>query len=176
MNGELINLPYIMINQMKETIRKTNTCLPYGMAFTVIFEAAHINLTGQDKREPHHTDPYTAKSLTRMGYTKINGEWKKRDLQEASSSSEQEEDTEEEQVPTSEPAPMSEDIPIETQETAPTSETPQEQPRTETSPSSSIEAIMKKMTEDITASIPSSLESFSHSIEEKLHKLTEDVT
>ena len=73
-SGELINLPYIMMNQMKETTRKVNTCLPYGMAFTVIFEAAHINLSGEDKREPHHTDTYTAKSLTRMGYSKINGE------------------------------------------------------------------------------------------------------
>ena len=35
--GDPINLPYIMINQMKETTRKVNTCLPYGMAFTVIF-------------------------------------------------------------------------------------------------------------------------------------------
>ena len=35
--GEPINLPYIMINQMKETTRKANTCLPYGMTFTVIF-------------------------------------------------------------------------------------------------------------------------------------------
>ena len=78
-NGEPINLPYIMMTQIKETTRKTNTCLPYGMAFTVIFEAAHINLSGEDKREPHHTDTYTAKSLKRMGYIKINGEWKKKD-------------------------------------------------------------------------------------------------
>ena len=35
--GEAINLPFIMLNQIKETTRKTNTCLPYGMAFTVIF-------------------------------------------------------------------------------------------------------------------------------------------
>ena len=66
-----------------------------------------------------------------MGYNKVNGEWKKKDLQEVSSSSEQEEDTEEEQVPTSEPAPIPEDIPIDPiQETAPTSEAPQEQPTT----------------------------------------------
>ena len=124
-NGDPINLPYIMINQIKETTRKTNTCLPYGMAFTVIFEAAHINLSGEDKREPHHTDTYTAKSLIRMGYNKVDDEWKKKDLQEVSSSSEQEEDTEEEQVPTSEPAPIPEDIPIDQpQETAPPSVEP----------------------------------------------------
>ena len=27
--GEPINLSFIMMNQMKETIRKANTCLPY---------------------------------------------------------------------------------------------------------------------------------------------------
>ena len=35
--GDPINLPFIMMNQIKETTRKANTCLPYGMAFTVIF-------------------------------------------------------------------------------------------------------------------------------------------
>ena len=50
-NSELINLPYIMLNQMKETTRKVNTCLPYGMAFTIIFEAANINLDGEDKKD-----------------------------------------------------------------------------------------------------------------------------
>ena len=111
--GEAINLPFIMLNQIKETTRKTNTCLPYGMAFTVIFEAAHINLSGEDKKELHHTDTYTAKSLIRMGYSKIDGEWKKRDHQEVSSSSEQEEDNEEENVSTvsiQETAPPQEDI------------------------------------------------------------------
>ena len=172
-----INLPYIMINQMKETTRKANTCLPYGMAFTVIFEAAHINLSGEDKKEPHHTDTYTTKSLIRMGYTKVDGEWKKRDLKEFSSSSEQGEDTKEEHVPTSEPAPIPKDIPTtQTQETAPPSMEPQEQLRTEPTPTSSIEALMKKMTEDITNSIQSSMASFSQNIEKKLSKLSEDVT
>ena len=71
--GDPINFPYIMINQMKETTRKVNTCLPYGMAFTIIFQTAHINLSGEDKKEPHHTDTYTAKSLIKMGYTKVDG-------------------------------------------------------------------------------------------------------
>ena len=72
--GDPINLPYIMLNQMKETTRKVNTYLPYGMAFTIIFEAADINLDGEDKKDPHHTDTYTAKSLIRMGYHK--SEWR----------------------------------------------------------------------------------------------------
>ena len=72
--GEPINLPFIMINQMKETTRKANTCLPYGMAFTLIFEAAHIDLSGEDSRQLHHTDTYSAKSLNRMGYHLLNGQ------------------------------------------------------------------------------------------------------
>ena len=71
--GEPINLPFIMMNQMKET-RMANTCLPYGMAFTLIFEAAHIDLSGEDRRKLYHTDTYSAKSLNRMGYHLLNGQ------------------------------------------------------------------------------------------------------
>ena len=102
------------------------------MAFTVIFEAAHINLSGEDKKELHHTDTYTAKSLIRMGYSKIDGEWKKRDHQEVSSSSEQEEDTEEENVPTEVTIPVQENVPtVPIQENAPIQEEHQDQERTE---------------------------------------------
>ena len=176
--GEPINLPFIMINQIKETTRKTNTCLSYGMAFTVIFEAAHISLSGEDKKEPHHTDTYTAKSLIRMGYSKIDGEWKKRDLQEVSSSSEQEEDTEEENVPTEETSPVQEDIPTApSQEAAPPQEEHQEHERAEQSPSVPLmEILIKKMTEDITHSIQTSLASFSQSLEGRINKLNEDVS
>ena len=164
--GEAINLPFIMLNQIKETTKKTNTCLPYGMTFIVIFKAAHINLSGEDKKELHHTDTYTAKSLIRMGYSKIDGEWKKRDHQEVSSSSEQEEDNEEENVST---------VPI--QDPAPPQEEHQEQEPTEQAPpESSMETLIKKMTEDITHSIQTSFTTFSQTIEDKLSRLSEDVT
>ena len=95
------------------------------MAFTVIFEAAHINLSGEDKREPHHTDTYTAKSLKRMGYIKINGEWRKKDQPVSSSSSEGEEETPADPLPPSEPVSTHEDIPTETfEETAQPTEQP----------------------------------------------------
>ena len=76
--GEAINLPYIMISQMKKTTRKANTCLPYGMVFILLFEAAHVNLEGEDNRQLHHTDTYSTKSLIRMGYHLSNGQWKKK--------------------------------------------------------------------------------------------------
>ena len=75
---EAINLLYIMISQMKETTGKANTCLPYGMVFTLLFEAAHVNLEGEDSRQLHHTDTYSTKSLIRMGYHLSNGQWKKK--------------------------------------------------------------------------------------------------
>ena len=53
---EAINLLYIMISQMKETTRKANTCLSYGMVFTLLFEAAHIDLDSEDGRQLHHSD------------------------------------------------------------------------------------------------------------------------
>ena len=76
--GEPIDLPFIMMNQMKETTRKANTCLPYAMAFTLIFEAAHIDLSEEDSRQLHHTDTYFTKSLNRMGYHLLNGQWRKK--------------------------------------------------------------------------------------------------
>ena len=95
--GEPINLPFIMMNQMKETTRKTNTCLPYRMAFTLIFETAHIDLSGEDSRQLHHTNTYSTKSLNRMGYYLLNGQWRKKvsgQIVETSSSEDEEEDEE----------------------------------------------------------------------------------
>ena len=63
---------------MKETTRKANTCLPYGMIFTLIFEATHIDLNREDSKQLHHTDTYTAKSLVRMGYHLSSGQWRKK--------------------------------------------------------------------------------------------------
>ena len=61
--GEAINLLYIMIYQMRETIRKVMTCLPYGMVFTLLFQAANIDLTGEDGKSLQHIDTYSVKSL-----------------------------------------------------------------------------------------------------------------
>ena len=72
--GQAINLPFIMLNQMKETTRKANTCLPYGIVLTLIFEATHIDLIRQDSRQLHHTDTHITKSLIMMGYCFSNNQ------------------------------------------------------------------------------------------------------
>ena len=95
--GEAINLPSIMIGQMMETTRKANTCLPYGMVFTLLFQATHIDINDEDGRKLHHSDTYSAKSLIRMGYHLSNGQWKKKVSRQKDdkSSSEDKEKTEE---------------------------------------------------------------------------------
>ena len=56
-----------------EQIRRAKTCLPYGMVFTLLFQAIHIDLNGEDGRQLHHSDTYSAKSLMRIGYHLSNG-------------------------------------------------------------------------------------------------------
>ena len=97
---EAINLPSIMIGQMKETIKRAKIYLPYGMVFTLLFQAAHTNLNGEDERKLHHSDTYSAKSLMKMGYHLSNYHWKKevsRQRVDESSSEDEEEETEEQQ-------------------------------------------------------------------------------
>ena len=53
--GEAINLPFIMIWQIKKIIRKAKTYLPNGMVFTLLFQAACIDLSGEDKKELYHS-------------------------------------------------------------------------------------------------------------------------
>ena len=70
---EAINLPFIMMGQMKETIRRAKTCLPYEMVFTLLFQVAHIDLSGKDEKELHYSNTYSAKSIIRMGYHLLDG-------------------------------------------------------------------------------------------------------
>ena len=77
-NGDKINLPAIMICQMKEAVRKVKACLPYGMVLSLFFQSANIDLTGEDSKTLLHTDTYTAKTLQKMGYLLSKGTWKKK--------------------------------------------------------------------------------------------------
>ena len=99
--GEAINLPFIMMGQNKETIRRAKICLPYGMVFTLLFQTTHIDLSGKDEKKLHHSDTYSAKSLMRMGYHLSDGHWKRKVLGEkvksSSESSSEDEETEEQQ-------------------------------------------------------------------------------
>ena len=76
--GQPINLPYLMINQMKEAARKMRFCLSYGMVFTLIFEEFGVDFTGEDAKRLLHTDRYTERTLHRMGIHKVEGRWVRR--------------------------------------------------------------------------------------------------
>ena len=55
-------------------------------------------MSGEDSRQLHHTDTYSTKSLNRMGYYLLNGQWKKKiSSQRADTSSSEDEEEDEEQ-------------------------------------------------------------------------------
>ena len=98
--GKAINLPFIMIGQMKETIRKAKTCLPYGTVFILLFQNVHIDLSEEYIKELHHSDTYSIKYLMRMGYHLSDGHWKRKILGQKvvqSSSEDEEKETKEQQ-------------------------------------------------------------------------------
>ena len=99
--GEAINLPFIMMRQMKEIIRRAKTFLPYGMVFILLFQAVHIDLSGKDGKELHYSFTYSTKSLMKMGYHLSGGHWKRKVSGQKvveSSSEDEEEETEEQQL------------------------------------------------------------------------------
>ena len=76
--GNQINLPFLMITQMKEATKGKRACLPYGMVFTLIFNEFGVNLDGEISKKLLHTDTYNDKSLFRMGYIKKDNNWMKK--------------------------------------------------------------------------------------------------
>ena len=77
-NGVKVNLPYIMILQILEAMKKNRACLPYGMVFIIIFSEYGMSLGGEISRKLLHTDYYNRKSLHRMGFIKVNDRWVKK--------------------------------------------------------------------------------------------------
>ena len=80
--GNQINLPYLMLTQMKEAAKGKRACLPYGMVFTLIFNDFGVSLEGEIAKKLLHTDTYNEKSLLRMGYIKKDNVWVKKASQQ----------------------------------------------------------------------------------------------
>ena len=72
-NGDQINLPFLMMSQIKEVAKRQRACLPYTIVFTLIFNEFGVDLNGESSNRLLHTDHYSEKSLHRMGYTKMDG-------------------------------------------------------------------------------------------------------
>ncbi len=73
--GIPLNLPAMMIRQMREAIYKSRVFLPYGMILILVFRQHDISVEGEISRHLLFTDTYTTRSLVRMGYEKVNGQW-----------------------------------------------------------------------------------------------------
>lgn len=73
--GIFINLPGIMVSQMKEVATSRRLCLSYGMGLTRIFRAFSVSLEVEAFKEILHMDTYHNKSLHQIGYKKIDGRW-----------------------------------------------------------------------------------------------------
>lgn len=67
-----INLPYLMLSQIKEAAEKCRACLPYGMVFTLIFQEFIIDCNRENARRLLYTDRYNECSLHYMDYNKID--------------------------------------------------------------------------------------------------------
>ena len=63
---------------MIEGSTKRNACLSHGMVLTLLFQDFKVwILEDEPKRLLRHTNIYSSQSLIRMGFWKINGEWKR---------------------------------------------------------------------------------------------------
>ena len=70
-----IDLPALILAQMRDAATQRRHCLPYGMAVTRLFRAYSIPLEGETSKGILHTDIYDQRSLHRMGYRLVSGRW-----------------------------------------------------------------------------------------------------
>ena len=73
--GIPLNLPAMILRQMRKVMCNSRVSLPYGMILTLIFRQHGLALEEEASKSLHHTDTYTARTLIRMGYEKVNGQW-----------------------------------------------------------------------------------------------------
>lgn len=73
--GKLINLLFLMLSQIKEIVKKSRACLPYGIVFTLIFPEFGVDCSGEDARKLPHTNRYNEQSLYHIGYSKVDDRW-----------------------------------------------------------------------------------------------------
>lgn len=64
-----------MMSQIKEAIKKSIACLPYGMVFTLIFKEFGMDYSGEDAKRLLHIDTYNECSLHHMDYQKVHDHW-----------------------------------------------------------------------------------------------------
>ena len=75
--GIPLNLPNIIMHQMREASARNKACLLYGMALTRLFEAAKILVKNEAFTRLSRFDMYDEKALTRMQFHIEVGRWVK---------------------------------------------------------------------------------------------------
>lgn len=70
-NGTTVNLPIVMMEQMKEAIVRFRACLPYAMVLTLIIRELGISLDSEISQTLMHTDYYNKQSLHQIRYRKV---------------------------------------------------------------------------------------------------------
>ena len=73
----LLNLPFLMIDAMREALNKSKALLPYGMALTMIFRKSRVSFEGEVICRLSYTDTYNDHSLRCMGFVRVDGRWAK---------------------------------------------------------------------------------------------------
>ena len=73
--GIPLNLPGIMMHQIREASVRNKVCLPYEMALTRLFEATEISGENKAFTRLSRFDVYDEKALTRMQFHVEAGRW-----------------------------------------------------------------------------------------------------
>ena len=72
-----LNLPFLIIDAMREVLNRSKAPLPYGMALTMIFRESRVSFKGEVVYRLSYTDTYNNHSLRRMGFVRVDGRWTK---------------------------------------------------------------------------------------------------
>ena len=75
----LVNFPKLMMTYMCEAASKGKASLPYEMVITLILREFRVSISEEEpKKILQHTDIYNVWTLHKMGFKKINGQWKRK--------------------------------------------------------------------------------------------------
>lgn len=61
--GKSINLPFLILTQIKEAVNMVRACLPQGIVFTLIFQEFGVDYSKEDLRRLLHINRYNERSL-----------------------------------------------------------------------------------------------------------------
>lgn len=76
--GVPLNLPSLILTQMRDEVGRAKMCLPYGMTLTSVFREVGVSFEDEVTHGLIYSDTYSERSLHRMGYRKSDGRWTRR--------------------------------------------------------------------------------------------------